>query len=191
TPSLGPDGVRGPMIYGGQGELKALDGQPVQGSVVLLDFACGQNYLHAASLGAKAIVFFDNGGVNREQAADKFLKVPVDIPRFWLERQDALDLVARLQDGPVAVHLNARMDWEGVEAHNVYGYLPGSPEMLPAKSREKPQVWQDQTIHLGRAGPRPRSGERSRDRRSAPASGTAQRISPALLGALFGDLWAL
>ena len=85
----------------------------MQGSVVLLDFACGQNYLHAASLGAKAIVFFDNGGVNREQAADKFLKVPVDIPRFWLERQDALDLLARLQDGPVAVHLNARMDWEG------------------------------------------------------------------------------
>ena len=38
------------------------------------------------------------------------------------------------------------MDWEGVEAHNVYGYLPGSPGMLPAKSREKPQSWQDQTI---------------------------------------------
>lgn len=146
TPSLGPDGVRGPLIYGGQGVLESLDGQPVQGSVVLLDFASGQNYLHAASLGAKAIVFFDNGGVNREQAADKFLKVPVDIPRFWLARQDALDLLARLQDGPVAVHVQARMDWEGVEAHNVYGYLPGSPQMLPAKSREKPQAWQDQTI---------------------------------------------
>ena len=53
TPSLGPDGVRGPLIYGGQGALKALDGQPVQGSVVLLDFASGQNYLHAASLGAQ------------------------------------------------------------------------------------------------------------------------------------------
>ena len=38
------------------------------------------------------------------------------------------------------------MDWEGVEAYNVYGYLPGSPEMLPAKSREQPQAWKDQTI---------------------------------------------
>ena len=118
TSSLPEGGIDGGLIYGGAGELTALDGQQVEGSVVLLDFACGQNYLNPASLGAKAIVFYDNGGVNREQAADKFLKVSVDIPRFWIERDDALELIADLESRPLDVHLNARMDWQGVEAHS-------------------------------------------------------------------------
>lgn len=146
TSSLPEGGVDGPLIYGGKGELKELDGQVVEGGVVLLDFSGGQNYLNPASLGAKAVVFYDNGGVNREQAADKFLKVSVDIPRFWIEREDALALIAEVEAGPVDVHLNARMDWQGVEARNLYGWLPGSAEMLPEKSRENPQAWKDQVI---------------------------------------------
>jgi len=146
TSSLPEGGVDGPLVYGEKGELKQLDGQVVEGSVVLLDFDSGQNYLNPASLGARAVVFYDNGGVNREQAADKFLKVSVDIPRFWIGREDALELIAELKGGEVNVHLDARMDWQEVEARNLYGWLPGSEEMLPARSRAEPQAWKEQTI---------------------------------------------
>ena len=146
TSSVAAGGVHGPLIYGGKGALEELDGQPVEGSIVLLDFDGGQNYLNVASLGARAVVFFDNGGVNRGQAADKFLKVPVDIPRFWIDREDALQLIAALKERSVAATLTARMDWEEVEARNVYGWLPGSAEFMPAKSREQEQRWNEQVI---------------------------------------------
>ena len=146
TPSLPRGGVRGPLIYGGKGDLEELDGKPVEGSIVLLDFDSGQNYLNPVSLGALAIIFFDNGFVSREQAADKFLKVSVDIPRFWIEREDAEDLLASSSQGPVHVNLKARMDWEAVEARNIYGWLPGKEGPLPEKSRERPQDWKDQVI---------------------------------------------
>ena len=148
TPSLPEGGVRGPLIYGGKGNLEELDGLPVEGSIVLLDFDGGQNYLNPASLGARAVVFFENGAVTREQAADKFLKVSVDIPRFWIEREDAEDLLAFSGQDPVQVNLKARMDWEAVEARNIYGWLPGREAPLPAKSREEPQAWKDQVIVL-------------------------------------------
>jgi hypothetical protein len=146
TSSLPAGGVHGPLVYGGRGDLEALDGQPLDGAIALLDFDGGQNYLNLATLGARAIIFFDNGGVNREQAADKFLKVPVDVPRFWIEREEALALLAKMEEGPFEVNLEGQMDWEAVKARNIYGWLPGSAEMLPAKSREGDQAWKDQVI---------------------------------------------
>ena len=119
------------MVYGGKGELEELDGLPVEGSIVLLDFDCGQNYLNVASLGALAILFFDNGLVSREQAADKFVKVPVNVPRFWLERTDAEFALETLRLGPVNAKLTGRMDWDAIEAHNVLGWIRGSNELLP------------------------------------------------------------
>jgi len=146
TSTLPAGGIQGELVYGGRGDLKELDGQPLEGAIVLLDFDGGQNYLSLATLGARAIIFFDNGGVNREQAADKFLKVPVDVPRFWIEREGALDLLAKLETGKLVVGLEGRMDWESVTSRNIYGWLPGTGDTLPAKSREGTQVWKDQVI---------------------------------------------
>ncbi|NKB69155.1 MAG: FtsX-like permease family protein [Candidatus Latescibacteria bacterium] len=146
TSSLPKGGVAGPLIYGGKGATASLDGKQVEDSIVLMDFDCGQSYLGAASLGAQAIVFFDNGGINQRQAADKFLKVPVDVPRFWIERDQALELLARLQQGPATARVEARMDWEEVEGRNIYAWLQGSDELLPAKSRAEGQKWSEQTI---------------------------------------------
>ena len=87
TSTLPEKGVTGPLVYSGKGSLKDLDGKPIEDSIILLDFDSGQNYLNAATLGAAAIVF-DNGGVNREQASDKFLKVSVDIHQI-LDRSRA------------------------------------------------------------------------------------------------------
>ena len=151
TSTVKPGGVSGPLIHAAGGSWEELDGQPVEGSIVLLDFGCGQQWLNAANLGAKAILFYDGGNVNREQAADKFLKVPVDIPRFWVESDTAELLLRRIAEEAQkgrqpAANVRGRMDWDSVSAFNVYGWLPGADETMPPGSRGEPQKWKDQVL---------------------------------------------
>ena len=146
TSSLPAGGIKGPLVYGGKGTLREVDGKPLEGAILLLDFDGGQNFLNLATLGARAIIFFDNGGVNREQAADKFLKVSVDVPRFWVDSQDAQALLSALEKSDMRVHLESQMDWESVRAQNVYGWLPGTEALMPSTSREDRQAWKEQII---------------------------------------------
>ncbi|HID11364.1 MAG TPA: M28 family peptidase [Candidatus Latescibacteria bacterium] len=146
-PSLPSEGVEGPLIYGGKGSFRELDGKEVQGSIVLLDFDCGQNYLNPRTLGAKAVIFYDNGGGTREQAAEKFLKVPVDVPRFWADGEGAGRLLELARKGE-RVRLRASMRWEEVEAKNVYGFLYGSDEQMPPGERRRQGRWKDQIVVL-------------------------------------------
>ncbi len=142
-PTLPAGGVGGRLIYGRKGEYADFNGQVVEGSVVLMDFGCGQNYLNVRALGAKAIVFFDDGNVTRGEAEEKFLEVPVNVPRFWISREGAGRLLELAESGEVEVYLRARMEWEAVEARNIYGYLPGSDEPVPGRGG---QLWGDQLV---------------------------------------------
>lgn len=146
TPSLPAGGIDGRLIDAGQGRLNELDGQQLDGSVVLLDFASEDRYLDARMLGAQAILFCDQGQATRSEAEQKFLQVPVDIPRFWLEPEAAAAL--RAQAGKGQVHLESRMDWAEVEARNIIGVLPGLDEAMPLGQRQQQQVWRDQVIVL-------------------------------------------
>ncbi len=145
TPTLRAEGVEGHLIYGRRGEFSDFNGSVVDGSVVLMDFGCGQNYLNAMTLGAKAILFFDDGNVTRGEAEDKFLEVPVNVPRFWVNREDAQRLLNEVERGDIRVRLNARMDWQTVKSANVFGYLPGSEERIPGGTGAR---WKDRVIVL-------------------------------------------
>ena len=75
------------MIYGGRGEWSDFDGHAMDGRIVLLEFDSWNHWLRAASLGARAVVFIAPEQTNRHQAAAKYAHVPLDIPRFWIERK--------------------------------------------------------------------------------------------------------
>jgi len=140
TPTLPKEGITGNLIYGRKGEFKDFNGKRVDGSIVLLDFDCGYNYINARMLGAQAVIFFDNGVVNQKQAEDKFLRVPADLPRYWVEKKYVKKLLKLAKSGQTQVTLTARMDWEDVETWNVYGYLPGSDEEMPQGGRWKDRL---------------------------------------------------
>ena len=95
TVTLPPEGLQAPMIYGGRGEWSDFDGHAMDGRIVLLEFDSWNHWLHAASLGARAVVFIAPEQANRHQAAAKYAHVPLDIPRFWIEREMGLDLRQR------------------------------------------------------------------------------------------------
>ncbi|MFW6162301.1 MAG: M28 family peptidase, partial [Planctomycetota bacterium] len=121
------------------------EGRPdkVANAVVLMDFDCGQDWMHAAMLGAKAVVFFDNGqpgeppAVTRGEAKEKFVGVPANIPRFWISAEDGRRLRQRLADRGgegLDVRLKARMEWRQVETRNIMGVIPGTlPPVKPSE----------------------------------------------------------
>ncbi len=148
TSSLPENGISGNLIYGKKGKFEDYNNKRVEGSVVLLDFDSGRNYINARMLGAQAIIFFDNDIVTQGEASQKFLRVPADIPRFWAKKEDALRLLKIAETGRNEVRLTAKMDWEEIEAKNIYGYLPGLDESMPVESGESPAKWKDKLIVL-------------------------------------------
>jgi hypothetical protein len=132
TSTLPDGGIDGPLIWGGKGEFEDLDGQDVAGSVVVLDFNSGDNWLNTAYLGASAVVFIEPDSTVYLEGEHKFLTMPLDMPRFWVSGSDgqALREVIDRQSVPATAHLEYRMDWERQPAWNVMGMIPGYDPLL-------------------------------------------------------------
>ncbi len=172
TSSL-PDGFEGTLVDGQKGQFAAFNGhrltrkvQPPAGSrpagdyeevadgIALLDFDCGQDWLNATLLGAKAVIFFDNGeeggplAVTRGEAEKKLLGVPANIPRFWVSRADGLYLRqelkrAKAEGRELRARLKARMVWRRVQSRNIIGYIHGTLPPEPPSEKvdyKRPRV---------------------------------------------------
>ncbi len=150
TPSLPAAGVEGHLVYGGKGEFAEYNGKEMMDSVVILDFNSGMNYFNARMLGAKAVLFYASDGVCLSQAVDKFVEVPSNIPRYWIEKKDAERLIAMCKTGPKSpkVRLFARMDWEEVPAYNIYAYIEGSDEVIDSPTNVQQRRWKDRMVIL-------------------------------------------
>ncbi|NIM05865.1 MAG: M28 family peptidase, partial [Armatimonadetes bacterium] len=135
TSKLPPGGVDLPLIYAGSGSLPEFSGKEVEGAAVLMEFDTGGDWLNAARLGAKAVIFVAppkrSAGAERGEAENKFLRSPVDMPRFWISREEAWPLLARIKSQTeVEVHLECDMVWEERHSWNIIGEIPGTdPEI--------------------------------------------------------------
>ena len=127
TSTLPAAGVDGPLIYAGSGDLRAFRGKPVEGSIVLLDFNCGLDWQNAARLGAKALIFVAPDQIQRGEGELKFLRLPVNMPRFWITRGDAALLQSAALTTPgFRVHLSCDNPWQTHTASNIIGVLKGT-----------------------------------------------------------------
>ena len=127
TSTLPSAGINGPLIYAGQGQLANFRGKPVEGSIVLLDFNCGTEWLNAARLGAKAIIFVQPTETMRGEAEAKFIGIPVAVPRFWISRADASALQSAALTTPnFTVHLACDNPWQTKTSSNIVGKIPGT-----------------------------------------------------------------
>jgi len=79
-------------------------------------------------LGAKAFIFTEQGDITRIQAEQKFVGIPVDIPRFYGHKNS--QVIIELAKKEKEVSLFARMDWESVTDYNIYGYIEGRDKKL-------------------------------------------------------------
>ena len=130
TPTIPDSGYGGEMIYGGDGHWRDFQGFELEGRVVLMDYNSEARWLQAASLGARAIIFIEPEATTYSQSAEKYSTTPLDIPRFWIDRAQGIELRERLREKPVEVWLKGRMDWERRPAWNIWGRIPGrDPEL--------------------------------------------------------------
>jgi hypothetical protein len=130
TNTTPPEGITGNLFYGGEGEHADFDGHQMWGAIVMLEFNSWKNWKNAAALGATAIIFIEPEETSMFEARYKWSWAPVDVPRFWLDRQTALALREELGDGELQVNVQARMDFENRTTWNVWGTVPGTdPEL--------------------------------------------------------------
>jgi FtsX-like permease family len=139
------------LVWGGNGRLGKLRGKELNGAILVLEEDQGYDWLVACSLGAKAVIFIEPETPRNLRPALKVLGTALDIPRFWIGREDGIKLKQRLLQvdaenratraaaGKVAVgraaaskdrrlqaELTCRVDWKSSDAFNVYGLLPGA-----------------------------------------------------------------
>jgi len=131
TSQLPESGQTYRLIDGADGTLTEFSGKNVDGTAALMQFAGGTTWLNAPRLGAKAVLFVEPDALERGEAEAKFLRIPINIPRFWISRNDAYRLTARLKSQPeVTIRLKCRMTWERRQAWNIVGEIPGTdPEL--------------------------------------------------------------
>ncbi len=119
------------LVDGGDGRLGTFNGKDIEGTAALMQFNCGSDWLNAPRLGARAVIFVEPETTTRGEAEAKFLRIPINIPRYWIERRDAYRLQARLRSQPrVTVRVQCRMTWERKQAWNIVAEIPGTdPEL--------------------------------------------------------------
>ena len=131
TSTLPAGGLQTHLIDAQSGRYESMDGLNVEGAAVLMDFNSGDAWVNAAQLGAKAIVFIEPDSTVYLEGEKKFLSLPLDIPRFWVNKTEGKKLRADLRvKESIKVHLEYRMDWERKSAWNIIGTIPGYDPLL-------------------------------------------------------------
>ena len=137
--TIAPPGITAPLVYVGRGDLRDLNGKAIEGSIILMEFDSGKNWLQVADLGARALIYVDRGKSFRVRFEEKFELSPIQFPRFWMAASRIEDLFpgfAAKPAGRVAerVHLESKINWRNVISQNVYAIVPGIDPDLKEQS---------------------------------------------------------
>jgi len=125
-----PEGLEGPLFYVGSGELEELNGRDISGSIVLMELDSRRNWIYAADLGAKALIYIDRGPTPGVFFKDKIEMTPVRFPRFYLEISKARELFGefeKLPRGRVSnrIRISSGITWERAMGENIYCLIEG------------------------------------------------------------------
>jgi hypothetical protein len=129
-------GLTGPVIYVGKGSLSDFNGQNTSGAIVLMDFNTQQNWLNAPLLDAAAVVFIEPTNMTRGEAEMKFVRAPVNVPRFYVRGEDAAGVLAAVRSGSQVGTIRSRepISWRNTTNRNILGILPGNDPELKSEA---------------------------------------------------------
>ncbi|MCU0601920.1 MAG: M28 family peptidase [Desulfobacterales bacterium] len=156
-PAVAAPGLTGPLVYVGSGELASLNGKRVDGAVLLMELDSSRNWLDAADLGARAVIYVDRGQSPRFLFEDKFELSPIQFPRFWLPAAELHRIFGDVGSAPAGwladeVQLRSEAQWQNVIAENIYCLIAGSH----AERRKEVllvETFYDSTAHVADASP--------------------------------------
>jgi hypothetical protein len=129
--AIAAPGLSGPLIYVGRGELGRLNGKRIDGAVLLMELDSSRNWLDAADLGARAVIYVDRGQSPRMLFEDTFELSPIQFPRFWIPAADLQGVFGDVGSAPAGlvadeVQLRLEAQWQNVIAENIYCLVAGT-----------------------------------------------------------------
>lgn len=129
------EGLQGPLVYVGAGELHHFNGKIVEGAIILMDIDSGKNWLHAASLGAAALIYLDRDATPKMRYEEALELTPISFPRLRLDIDTARRVFGDFETAPEGLvartaRLTSIIEWEEATAENVYGVIPGADPQL-------------------------------------------------------------
>jgi len=116
-PVTPPGGITGRIYHAGRGRPEDFAGGSPRGCLVVLDYNCGQGWLHALRMGAAALIFVPHGTAQAWQ--HHYVENNVNIPRFYFNGPRG-DLP---QESEATIH--SEVVWERTTGRNVFAFLPG------------------------------------------------------------------
>ncbi len=135
TSQLPPSGITGQLVYGAGSQLGDYDGKDIEHGIALVDFNCGTDWFNAPRLGAQAVVFIEPEDTVRGEVEAKFSSIPTDMPRFYLARRHADELLTLLETRPnLEVRLRCQMPWTLRPARNIIATIPGTSPQLAGQT---------------------------------------------------------
>ncbi|MBT8360258.1 MAG: peptide ABC transporter permease, partial [Deltaproteobacteria bacterium] len=128
--------LEGPLYYVNQGNISDLDRKLIKDAILLMDFNSGRNWLTAASLGARAVIFVDRQATTSHSFfKEKEELSPIQFPCFWMEEDEALALfgpLSQANNGLIRdkVELRSAISWQNKTGKNIYCLIEGiDPEL--------------------------------------------------------------
>jgi cell division protein FtsL len=136
--TIAAPGFSGQLIYAGRGELAELNGKPVKGAILLMEMDSGKNWLHAANLGASALIYIDRGNSSKSLFNEKFELSPLQFPRFWMSQSQAREVFGDFEKAPsgqvaAEARLVSQIRWQLAGSENIYCLIEGTDPELKEK----------------------------------------------------------
>jgi len=119
--------LKGKLIYIPGKSLEDFDGHDLKDSIILMDFNSKDNWIFAADMGARAVIFIEPTQTYSEEAFSKRVETPLYFPRIYVNRSVGEELKKIISDSPsdVYVTINSKMVWREIEASNIIGKVEG------------------------------------------------------------------
>jgi hypothetical protein len=112
-----------------------LNGKQIADSIILMELDSGKNWLQAANLGARALIYIGRQDSPRIFFEEKFELSPLQFPRFWISRAKAIEVFGDFEnaaDGQIAaeVRLISQTRWQLASSENIYCFVTGTDPKL-------------------------------------------------------------
>lgn len=122
----------GPLVYVGRGSPAELSEVDLDGALAVMEFESDDRWINVAELGAEGVILLEPEDPNdmiRPQATRKMTISPVNVPRWYAEREAFLELIGASAPDALQAGLEARLTqepgvWERVELHNDWLLIP-------------------------------------------------------------------
>jgi hypothetical protein len=119
----------GRLVYCGTGTIEELNSirEEISGSIALMEFNSGYNWLNLMRLGAEVVIFIAPSDTIRSECDLKNLDIPMKFPRVYVSRDDGIYLRnLALSRDRVNLKVNVNMKWIRAKAENIVAVLNGT-----------------------------------------------------------------